>query len=93
MENTFSPHDLDVFSRTVDRAGIEGLPTDVIDHLADSAVDQGASPVAAEVARSESEPRVARERALLFLVARLIGRNRANGAVDETVENDEFCLA
>lgn len=91
METAFTPHDLDVFSRTVDRAGIEGLPDDVIEQLADSAVDEGASPVAAEVARSADEPRVARERALLLLVARLLGRNRTNKT--NTPDNDEFCLA
>lgn len=89
MENTFTPHDLDVFSRTVDRAGIEGLPADLITQLAGTAVDEGASTIAAEVACSADEPRVARERALLLLVARLIGRKGKSKALDD----DEFCLA
>lgn len=87
METTFTPHELEVFARVVDRAGIDGVPAETIDQLADAALDLDIHPIVAQVARDADEPRVARERATLRLVARLLGRRPAEA------DDDEFCLA
>jgi hypothetical protein len=76
MKATLTTHDLDGLAHAIDRQGIDFVPAELIQTLADQASEVGASSTLTTLIVDHREPRVARERAFVKLGTRLLSPHR-----------------